>query len=411
MKKFFFILLSTFIGSGSLGGVKEVGNGAENFQYQDGSAWFYQHHRTLKICYKVEKAFEKIVPRARIVYSIQSAFDTWNDYLKAKDIRPRAGAEFYPQNIDIASSCKGDEDLVFKFGTMDKQVTEYVKKYSRPVSFAVRTSYDAVQLWGKGFVWIAPQEFLGYDHMAGKRFPDWSVPDTVEGALLHEVGHIYGNAHVSGTIMDEEFARGLKIGASPLAAEVRQKTLRQIDQRRELRVCSLCDFKQVGVLGSENRENGTIVSKRRDNFKLLTGRDAVGKIKSEFVIENKVTQLVVSDDQSREVFVLTPKKGRYHATTRGPFIFKYAQYNPQQPAVLGGVYEAGADMSAMTLTTLTGKNLSVRVERNIGGFSMNELVEPDSNRQIDSSLVQIIYDTEDEIIPLFAAGWRGETLF
>lgn len=95
-------------------------------------------------------------------------------------------------------ACSGLEDLKFKFGlpTLSPSELIYLKDPLRFVAVAVRTHYDEKLLRGKGFIFVGsdvgPHRF-GPDTQAENA---WSFKSLLQLAMIHEVGHLFGIAHV-----------------------------------------------------------------------------------------------------------------------------------------------------------------------------------------------------------------------
>lgn len=291
--------------SDAVAGVKEVNNGAEDIHYEDGAGWFYNPSRTIQVCYTLSSEFREKIGVGRIEAAIRGGFDTWKGYIQKKQIR--LSGTILDFSYSMRSKCLGVEDLVFKFGTFDEEVTAAQSKFTRAVSFAIKNRTDLKSNWAQGFIWVAPQGSLGWDTNTERPFPDWSMSFNIEGILLHELGHIFGNSHVPGTIMDENIARYIKWPWEPQ----RKVYLSRIDNKRELFLCEGCDFKQPGLLGEQtfNPTPSGIHDQRIINFRLLMGRSPVGLVKAEFSVQDKKSFLTVQDDQGSHSFELTLKKG------------------------------------------------------------------------------------------------------
>jgi hypothetical protein len=392
---------SALLASNAYGGVKEVSGGAESYSYVEGSAWFVGPIRKVNACIEISKDFEKVVSRERAKQSILSAYSTWANYIKEKGVARLEGDQRLPTDIEIASTCGGKEDLTFKFGVVDKDVKAHMGRYKKPVSFAALETYDLKSTWGKGFIWVAPQGSLGKDEDLQRPIPDWSLPYTVEGILLHEIGHVLGNSHVEGTVMTADFARYLKGNPSDFGKQV----LTSVDFRKELHVCIKCDFQQEGLLGNNETVLPSGHTQREENFKLLTGRLPVGTVHAKFQVRNEKSYLVVEDSKDQSSFELTPKKGRFYTSTWGSDTFKIAWQKPLSG--LGSAYSSSGIMLSMTLTTVPGKKIPVRVGRNMGGYSFNEPIGNGVVRGVQTDLIHLIHEDLEENIILFGATYRG----
>ncbi len=357
----------------------ERGNGADVTEASDSSAWFARSNRTIQICYEVAPQFG--VSTARIETTIKGAFAKWEEYIGAKGVmklaRSSSAAWGLPSQIFLNQSCIGNEDLVFKFGILDADVDRAMKGRKSPVALSVRTNYDPVTQWGAGFIWVASSGSLGRDPgyfgqgMDGaKDYPNWNVQDSFEGLVLHEVGHVLGNEHVAGTIMDANISHHL-MGQPPTSSY--SITLKHIDSFYQLMSWRLCDCKVEGVLGIAQdafNPNRTIpappplkhLDTTMQNFLLLTGRASIGKISAQLVFDKETVQsLVVSDSVGTFEFPIGEKKGLGKTSSSGPSLFRIFS--------AGGFISnvSGRRSTEITLTTKSGLKLDGRIDENLDG--------------------------------------------
>lgn len=362
----------------------ERGNGADITQASDSSAWFARSNRTIQICYEVAPQFG--VSTARIETTIKGAFAKWEEYIAAKGVMKlaRSSKEAWglSSQVSVNKSCAGNEDLVFKFGILDADVTQAMSGRKNPVALSVRTKYDPVARWGAGFVWVASSGSLGSDPgyfgfgMDGtKDFPNWTVQDSLEGLVLHEVGHILGNEHVAGTIMDANISHHLM--GQPLTSSY-SISLKTVDSFYQLMSWRLCDCKAEGVLGIDqdafnpDRSNPAApplkhLDTTAQNFLLLTGRASIGKISAQLVFDKEtVLSLVVSDSVGTYDFPIEEKKGLGKTSSSGPSLFRiFSASEFGGGGYVGNI--SGRLSTEVTLTTKLGLKLDGRVDENMAG--------------------------------------------
>ncbi len=206
-----------------------VGNGGENLPLSAGSAWFLGP-REVRVCYALSPDFG--VDADTVSSAISTSLARWKSYLVSKSINsrrlyPRRGIqdgdpELIFNTSPPSSRCTGDEELTFYLGDRSERFV----RSDRPVAFADRLSYDMIEGWGSGFIWVAPQGSLGPGH------PNWSDEEFLVATLSHEIGHTLGCGHnVPGSIMEEDFGGILRRAYSD--PELRAR-IAQIDRTRQL---------------------------------------------------------------------------------------------------------------------------------------------------------------------------------
>lgn len=250
-------------------GGSEVGNGTDQPVVEQGSAWFIGRNRTIDACVEIAPNFGKT--SSELEANVKSSFDKWVRYIKEADIYNiqgyRQGSLQISETLSLHFGCRGHEDLSFYFGIENDAVLKSKAEFYDPLAFAQRNSFDYRKGWSQGFIWVSPSELGG--------FPDWNVPHLLEIVLLHEVGHIFGNAHTPLTIMDEGLSKLLKEKLSDSSfkrkaaaqQEIELSSLNRIDQFKVLLSCEFCDLRFH--TSSKNAVPG---------FELLAGRKQKGEL-------------------------------------------------------------------------------------------------------------------------------------
>jgi hypothetical protein len=266
----------------------EQGNGSDYFQKTDGSAWFLGPERIIRYCFVTDNQFGA-TPEF-IGENLVAAFAKWARYIESKRVYGKVerianklenlgnGRGLLATRSQLMSRCDGTEDIKFFFGVRDVRVNASIHKQSLGV--AKRQSYDEFKGWSKGFIWIAPAGSLDpreqhqTTYEAG--FPRWNLSYNLLGVLLHELGHVYGCAHVDNTIMDERYSTRLGIGDE----NQRALLLGRIDSWKELYVCDDCPIDVSGKLGivatTTSQDKTTVEDGISESFKFLTGREPEG---------------------------------------------------------------------------------------------------------------------------------------
>lgn len=384
MKTYLLATLLAFGFSASAG--SERGNGADTIEFDHGAAWYVirdQNFRTVQACFDMSPGFG--VSPDKVKNAIVDGYAKWKDYLAKKKVQGANGDGIKWNNateVNVAAGCKGGEDLRFKFGVMDREVLDAVAKTQQPVSVAVRTSFDRDKAWGSGFIWLAAHGSI--PDRFGRTYPDWTRPDDFEGIVLHELGHVFGNSHLKGTIMDEHIAQAL--GTRPNNGGYHN--MKYIDGRRELAICSSCDINYEGYLGGDDAEKG--------HFEKLTGREPVGSIRAAVKIESGVRHLLVADSVGNYDFELTPKKGKFwNSIDVGIPLFKIITDHA------GVWHSTAAYTEELTLTSKTGQKHSVRMNRNINGYVFNVANRPRGTQQVNPERLNLVLVGDDEATTLF----------
>jgi hypothetical protein len=215
-----------------------MGNGTDNFSGAFGAAWFTGEMRIVSYCLESDPNFGRSLNQIRT--DIQSSWKKWLDYIAFKKLYSSFDTEKlkFPTTI-VEQSCNGLEDIHFYFGTETTQISKIKAQYQQPSAISQRESYDSKAGWGKGWIWFSLPGAV--DKPA--QFPDWTIDNTFQSILLHEIGHVFGNVHINGTIMDRELSQKLKDRA--LKVEWQGK----IDNTKELLSRGSIPDKTTGFLG------------------------------------------------------------------------------------------------------------------------------------------------------------------
>jgi hypothetical protein len=181
------------------------------------------------------------------------------------------------------------------FGTEDSQIQQEKTKYERPSAISFRQSFDSKSGWGKGWIWFSMPSVVD----PSQRFPNWTDDTVFDSILLHEIGHVFGNPHVSGTIMDHALSQKLE------NHEIKQEWIGKIDHTKELLSGGLSPSHATGYLGGSNFFNPYRA------FEWLMGRSVKGAIRASYRQLSQLgdAELEVSDDLSSEIFQLKINPG------------------------------------------------------------------------------------------------------
>jgi hypothetical protein len=207
--------------------------------------------------------------------AVDGAFGVWTEYVGRKFPPPAAGslAHVDVQQVrkisfshHVLPVCSGNVDLTVVMGTSTlPQIQRVLEDLEDPLAFATWVDRKSTASWRPGYIWISPPKVL-----AGGQSLDWNQPGIMQAAITHELGHVFGNPHIAGTIMDDNFVKRLWSVATDGSPEAASKYLLSIDQERELARCLSCA--RTAYQGRFRRD--MIINEERGTFARLTGSGA-----------------------------------------------------------------------------------------------------------------------------------------
>lgn len=115
--------------------------------------------------------------------------------------------------------------------------------------------------------------------------PHWGpkTQDALAGLVLHEMGHVFGNGHVDGTVMTPRIGHYLEIDTSPTAHTSRNVALySKIDSQIELVSCMECRTAYASAETFDPLAPPGEGSNWTLTFKTLMGRDPVSTVAIRF---------------------------------------------------------------------------------------------------------------------------------
>ena len=315
----FLMFLSVFQTPASWSQGTSTGGGGDNPDPADQAAWFLGD-KTVTYC--IDEEFKDEHFGASVIdvkNAIENAVKIWNSYLTSRHVlldRLKAyGSHYLPISTQYhyVQKCDGQQDLKFYLGTKtNRQINEDKKRYQNPVAFAKREIYNSTKAWGRGYVWLASESTVHQASAEEWNYPNWKTTRELNAVLLHEIGHIYGNGHISGTIMDEAYSSRISVhqGRGKIGAWAER-----IDDFASLYDCESCVLQ--GTLYEHPLDelayypygiNANIVlSEQKYTFKLFVGREAKGKIRAEFVFKPKMRLKLIDDLGSFEIKLFNQK--------------------------------------------------------------------------------------------------------
>ncbi len=173
----------------------------------------------VKICYEKGPAFK--VSDSDVESILKWAFQSWADYIVAKDVSYAASSDSEGASLKVAGvkkGCSDGDDLHVFLGITPDSIKPTLKKMIRPLAATAAFSGYEKSYWQKGFIWLAPEGAID----SKSHLPIWPTPvntracdtcavkvqytvnDQFKKVILHEMGHVFGNNHVDRTIMSTD---------------------------------------------------------------------------------------------------------------------------------------------------------------------------------------------------------------
>lgn len=190
----------------------EVSGGTDQYVVDTAFYRSLDSHKQITVCAEIAKDFG--VPAGDVESTLRWAFRQWTDYIEQKDLTYAQGqgsAGIVGNLAPMKDHCTGGEDLRVYLGVQNPDVDHYRARYINPYAFTAMTSPDTYADWHQGLLWFAGTGTMNAQHT----IPTWNLKSRVpygafKYAMLHEVGHIFGNGHVERTIMQAWTATKLK---------------------------------------------------------------------------------------------------------------------------------------------------------------------------------------------------------
>jgi hypothetical protein len=207
-----------------------VGNGVPD--YEEAIAWFTGKDAA-KYC--VEVAGDSGVDPVIAQETVEWAFMKWSEYITRKRINDR-GWNFLPIATSYQRVDKCDDSIRLKiyFGVENDEVKKFLPYRKSSLGWAVLTDINFTTQLHRGFVWISPHGSIA----PNDPYPDWKDPKNLRAIVLHELGHVFGNGHIPGTIMTGHLSTTIKYGYP----------YQSIDIAQELTICENCLIELKGTI-------------------------------------------------------------------------------------------------------------------------------------------------------------------
>lgn len=201
------------------------GTGADLHPAGNGAAWFVTPE-PIYACVVVAPDFH--YSRAAIVRSLQRAFDAWRPLLPETDQRSGLAWPTEIVSVDLCSTLDAADVLWIYAGVRNAEVDAVSKFYTSPLGFAHQTSYDAIRGRSSGFIWLSPTLGRHFDEPSRLGAHAYDL----DALMMHELGHVFGVPHLSGTIMTDDLADVLIARGMSTPPAVEGRSLIYWDSRR-----------------------------------------------------------------------------------------------------------------------------------------------------------------------------------
>jgi hypothetical protein len=203
MKKVFLFIYLCFLSLAAIAGNGWVSSGGDNTPGNIGAAWFLGDEK-VDYCIALSNNFS--VPKSILKKRISESVLIWKKYYE-DNVDKFINKTNHPNfNFNYNDSCVGSIDIKFLFGIETDEIQRLKKQFFNPFGFSTLKSYDPLTGRGNGVIWFADPAIA---------YPD-SDPFGLNGMIIHELGHVFGNGHVPLTIMDEKIADSI-LSSGPLA--------------------------------------------------------------------------------------------------------------------------------------------------------------------------------------------------
>lgn len=262
-------------------------SGGDTHKWGDESAWFLG---TTPISYCVDIGPGQKITEAQVLADFRSVVETWKAYYLERE--PSLHPAEHKLNFNfVLERCQPTTRLKIYVGVDNDETRKAKALFENPFAFAYRSGYDLTSGMGQGFIWFAADPHRDF------AIPDWSTPYVFHGALLHEMGHVYGCGHKDHTIMEANLVGDLQTAASRDAnwARYGKMYMTHIDHHHLLIYNSTVRLSMKGVLSLNAGEAAA-------RFLRLTGRVPKGTVSAEITLDASQVVLKIADDVGEERF-------------------------------------------------------------------------------------------------------------
>lgn len=203
-----FLLTSLAVASQtSAAGISSSGTGS--VLTTESNPWFIGDQ---PVTYCIQSSSQVSLDADQIQQTVRAALDDWTTTLKSVALKSTMFK--LPDGLSKSISttfeeqrCRSSTQLIFKIGVFDANVeTDLAHLPVRTIAFAQMIRFeDSTGSAAQGYVWITPDRGPRkyQDNTIGTNF--WQQDNALRAVVLHELGHVFGFAHVGTGLMSETF--------------------------------------------------------------------------------------------------------------------------------------------------------------------------------------------------------------